>query len=90
MLRAIAVEEPDQGQAALRLTVRAMNGGKPLRDVRVSVTRAGERKVLTAKRTNASGRAKLSLKGQQPGRLRIGIPSRPACVPAFVRVARAR
>jgi hypothetical protein len=72
------------------VTVRAMNGGKPLRDVRVSVTRAGKRKVLTAKRTNASGRAKLSLKGQQAGRLRIGIPSRPACVPAFVRVARAR
>jgi hypothetical protein len=72
------------------VTVRATNGGKRLRGVRVSVTRAGQRKVLAAKRTNALGKAKLSLKGQKAGRLRIGVATRPACVPAFMLVARAR
>jgi hypothetical protein len=72
------------------VTVRATSGGRPLRDARVSVTRTGQRKVLAATRTNASGRAKLSLKGQKAGRLRFGVASRPACVPAFVRVTRTR
>lgn len=72
------------------VTVRAMNGGKPLRDTRVSVMRGGRRKILAAKSTNADGKAKLSLKGQRAGRLRLGVASRPACVPAFVRVVRTR
>lgn len=72
------------------VTVRTTNGGKPLRNVRVSVTRAGQRKVLATKRTKTSGKAKLSLKGQKVGRLRFGVASRPACAPAFIRVTQAR
>ncbi|MDX6719509.1 MAG: hypothetical protein QOJ63_1763 [Solirubrobacteraceae bacterium] len=72
------------------VTVRAMIGATPLRDVRVSLTRAGQRRVLAAKRTNARGKAKLALKAQKAGRLRLGVASRPACVPAFVRVAKRR
>jgi hypothetical protein len=72
------------------VTVRTMIGGKPLRDVRVSVTRAGQRRILVAGRTDARGRAKLSLKAQKAGRLRVGVASRPACSPAFVRVAKRR
>ncbi|MEY2515822.1 MAG: hypothetical protein QOJ89_3180 [bacterium] len=72
------------------VTVRAMVGGKPLRGVRVSLTRAGQRRILAAKRTDARGRAMLSLKAQKAGRLRVGVASRPACVPAFIRVAKRR
>jgi hypothetical protein len=83
-------KSPIAAKRRAAVTVRVTIGGKPLREVRTSVTRAGRRKILAGQRTNANGKAKLWLKGQKVGRLRVGVASRRACVPAFVRVARRR
>jgi len=71
------------------VTLRAAGTRGPLGRVRLSVRRAGTRKVLASPRTNAKGRAKVSLTIARSGRLRVAVVGLPACSPAFISVARA-
>lgn len=69
---------------ALTITVADAKG--PLSRARLTVRRMGARGVLAQPRTDTRGRARVIVR-QRIGRLRIGVFARPACTPAFVRVA---
>lgn len=66
--------------------VRASGLRRPLRRVRVSVRRAGGRKVLAVRRTNVRGIVKVRLRIPTGGRLRVGVIGRANCTPAFITV----
>jgi hypothetical protein len=68
------------------VTITAADHRGPLRRKRLTVRRAGAKRVLASPRTDSKGRARLVLR-QRVGRVRIGVLGRPACIPAFVRVA---
>jgi Concanavalin A-like lectin/glucanases superfamily len=72
----------------VRVTVRAASTRGPLRRVRLAVRRTGARKVIASSRTNTKGSARLVLKVQRSGRLRISVAGLDLCAPAFIRVAK--
>lgn len=85
--RVYASRKQIRAKRRVRVTVRALHAGRPLRRVRLSVRRTNTRAVIAAPRTNAKGSARLTLKISKRGRLRIGVVGRSSCTPAFVRVA---
>ncbi|MGH2943936.1 MAG: hypothetical protein ACRDLN_14300, partial [Solirubrobacteraceae bacterium] len=60
----------------------------PLPLVRLSVRRAGARKVIASSRTNARGSARLVLNVKRSGRLRVSVAGLAQCTPAFIRVSK--
>jgi hypothetical protein len=64
--------------------------GRPVPGVRVVARRTGRSKPITQARTGRVGHARLRIRVQTPGRVRVSAAVRPSCRPRFIRVAGAR
>jgi Concanavalin A-like lectin/glucanases superfamily len=80
------VRKRTRGRRLTLVRVRVIDRTQPLAATPVIARRAGMRKVLARARTDAKGRARLTLRARRSGRVKITVKRHPGCTPVRLRV----